>query len=202
MNKVEFSRTAKAPFEKRYGNFIGGKLVEPRSGKYFENHLAGQRPAAVRDRALERPGHRGRARRRARGQGAWGTHQRRRTRAHPQPDRRPHGGQSRSPGAGRDLGQRQADPRDDRCRPAAGDRSFPLFRRRHSRPGRQPLRDRPRYRRLSFPRAARRRRPDHSVELPAADGLLEAGAGACRRQLRGAEAGRADPGLDHGVDRT
>jgi aldehyde dehydrogenase len=38
MNKVEFSRTAKAPFEKRYGNFIGGKFVEPRSGKYFANH--------------------------------------------------------------------------------------------------------------------------------------------------------------------
>ena len=37
MNKVEFSRTAKVPFEKRYGNFIGGKWAEPRSGKYFEN---------------------------------------------------------------------------------------------------------------------------------------------------------------------
>ena len=37
MNKAEFSRTAKVPFEKRYGNFIGGKWAEPRSGKYFEN---------------------------------------------------------------------------------------------------------------------------------------------------------------------
>ena len=37
MNKPEFSRNAKAPFEKRYGNFIGGKWVEPRSGRYFEN---------------------------------------------------------------------------------------------------------------------------------------------------------------------
>jgi hypothetical protein len=37
MNKVEFSRTAKVPFQKRYGNFIGGQWVEPRSGKYFEN---------------------------------------------------------------------------------------------------------------------------------------------------------------------
>ena len=35
MNKVEFSRTAKIPFEKRYGNFIGGKWAEPRSGKYY-----------------------------------------------------------------------------------------------------------------------------------------------------------------------
>src|SRR5450755_3172224 len=37
MNKVEFSRAAKVPFEKRYGNFIGGKWAEPRSGRYFEN---------------------------------------------------------------------------------------------------------------------------------------------------------------------
>ncbi|TIT52165.1 MAG: aldehyde dehydrogenase family protein, partial [Mesorhizobium sp.] len=38
MNKVEFSRSVKAPFDKRYGNFIGGKWAEPRSGRYFENH--------------------------------------------------------------------------------------------------------------------------------------------------------------------
>jgi aldehyde dehydrogenase len=37
MNKVEFSRTAKAPFERRYGNYINGKWAEPRSGRYFEN---------------------------------------------------------------------------------------------------------------------------------------------------------------------
>src|SRR3954452_21668364 len=37
MNKVEFSRTAKAPFETRYDNFIGGKWASPRSGRYFDN---------------------------------------------------------------------------------------------------------------------------------------------------------------------
>ncbi|RVD33706.1 aldehyde dehydrogenase family protein, partial [Mesorhizobium sp. M4B.F.Ca.ET.019.03.1.1] len=37
MNKVEFSRTAKVPFAKRYDNYIGGKWVAPLSGKYFEN---------------------------------------------------------------------------------------------------------------------------------------------------------------------
>ncbi len=37
MNKVEFNRTAKPAFAKRYGNFIGGKWVEPKSGRYFEN---------------------------------------------------------------------------------------------------------------------------------------------------------------------
>ena len=66
-------------------------------------------------------------------------------------------------------------------------------------PGRDSVRDRPRHRRLPFPRAARRRRPDHPVELPAPDGLLEARAGARRRQLRRAEAGRADAGVDPGA---
>src|SRR5262249_45631848 len=37
MNKVEFSRTAKVPFGKRYGNYIGGKWADPISGKYFDN---------------------------------------------------------------------------------------------------------------------------------------------------------------------
>ncbi len=37
MNKVEFSRTVKPAFAKRYGNFIGGKWVEPKSGRYFDN---------------------------------------------------------------------------------------------------------------------------------------------------------------------
>ncbi|YBV94966.1 aldehyde dehydrogenase family protein (plasmid) [Phyllobacteriaceae bacterium JZ32] len=37
MNKVEFSRTAKVPFAKRYDNFIGGEWVAPKAGRYFEN---------------------------------------------------------------------------------------------------------------------------------------------------------------------
>ncbi|MGF7007556.1 aldehyde dehydrogenase [Aminobacter sp. BE322] len=37
MNKVEFSRTAKIPFAKRYDNFIGGAWVAPKAGRYFEN---------------------------------------------------------------------------------------------------------------------------------------------------------------------
>ena len=37
MNKVEFSRTAKIPFAKRYDNYIGGNWVAPKSGRYFEN---------------------------------------------------------------------------------------------------------------------------------------------------------------------
>lgn len=37
MNKVEFHRSVKPEFAKRYGNFVGGKWVEPKSGRYFDN---------------------------------------------------------------------------------------------------------------------------------------------------------------------
>jgi aldehyde dehydrogenase len=37
MNKPEFLTTSNNPFAERYDNFIGGKWVAPRSGKYFDN---------------------------------------------------------------------------------------------------------------------------------------------------------------------
>ncbi|MFC0244963.1 aldehyde dehydrogenase [Falsochrobactrum ovis] len=37
MNKVEFHRSVKPEFKQRYGNFIGGDWVEPKSGRYFDN---------------------------------------------------------------------------------------------------------------------------------------------------------------------
>ena len=38
MNKPEFlGQTHKAPFQSRYGNYIGGKFVDPVAGRYFEN---------------------------------------------------------------------------------------------------------------------------------------------------------------------
>ena len=38
MNKPEFlSSTNKPPFQARYGNYIGGKFVDPVDGRYFEN---------------------------------------------------------------------------------------------------------------------------------------------------------------------
>ncbi|SFK04136.1 aldehyde dehydrogenase [Caulobacter sp. UNC279MFTsu5.1] len=37
MTKPQFTRTAKPPFKTRYGNFIGGRWVEPVAGRYFEN---------------------------------------------------------------------------------------------------------------------------------------------------------------------
>ena len=55
--------------------------------------------------------------------------------------------------------------------------SLPLFRRRHPRPRGQHRRDGREYPGVSPPRAPRRSRPDHSVELPDFDGGLETGAG-------------------------
>ncbi|MFD2237005.1 aldehyde dehydrogenase [Aureimonas populi] len=37
MNKAEFSRTTKAPFNARYGNFIGGEWRDALSGRTFQN---------------------------------------------------------------------------------------------------------------------------------------------------------------------
>jgi aldehyde dehydrogenase len=37
MTKLEPIRTAKPPFRAKYGNYIGGKFVEPVSGRYFDN---------------------------------------------------------------------------------------------------------------------------------------------------------------------
>ena len=130
-----------------------------------------------------------------------GPRQPRRARQHPQRRRRPDAGQSRDARRRRDLGQWQADPRDDPRRRAAGDRPLPLFRGLRARAGGLDLRDRPRHRGLSFPRAARRRRPDHSVELPAADGGVETRARARRRQLRGDEAGRTNARVDSRLGR-
>ena len=37
MNKPELLRSTKAPFAPRYGNYIGGKWVAPKAGRYFDN---------------------------------------------------------------------------------------------------------------------------------------------------------------------
>ena len=91
-----------------------------------------------------------------------------------------------------------------RRRPAAGRRPLPLLRRCDPRPGGLDRRDRRRHRGLPLPRAAGRRRPDHPLELPDPDGRVEARPGPRRRQLRRAQAGRADPVVDpqaHRADR-
>ena len=183
MNKVEFSRTAKAPFERRYGNYINGKWAEPRSGRYFENfspvngqllcEIARSDANDIED-ALD-AAHAAKE--------AWG----------------------RTSVAERALilnriADRMEENLDllalaetwDNGKPiretTAADVPLAIDHFRYFAGGIRAqeggLRNRPRHRRLSFPRAARRRRPDHSVELSAADGVLEAGAGAGRRKLR------------------
>ena len=102
----------------------------------------------------------------------------------------------------RNLGQRQADPRNPQRRHPARRRPLPLLCLRRPRPGGPAVPARRRHHRLPLPRAARRRRPDHSLELPDPDGRLEARPGARRRQRRRPEAGRADPVLDPGPDGT
>ena len=94
----------------------------------------------------------------------------------PERDRRRDRGEPRDARGRRELGERQAGPRDAQRRPAAGDRPLPLLRRRDPRRGGPDLRDRQGHDRLPLPRAARRRRADHPVQLPAADGGVEAGA--------------------------
>ena len=81
---------------------------------------------------------------------------------------------------GRGARQRQADPRDARHRRAAGRAALLSSRRLGAAHG-----DRARR-----PRAGRRLRADHPVELPAADARLEDRAGDCARQHRRPEAGR------------
>ena len=99
-----------------------------------------------------------------------------------------HAAEARAPARGaRDARQRQADPRDaatSTCRwSPATSTTTPA--------GRSCMDER--VRRL---RAGRRRRPDHPVELSAADAGLEDRAGARRRQHRRAQAGRV-----HAADR-
>ena len=190
------SADALMSYESRYGNFIGGEWVPPVGGRVLREPDTGDRPAVLRDPAIDRGGHREGSRRRARRGHRVGQDGRGRTRGHPQQDRRPHRGQSRVAGAGRGMGQRQADPRDAQRRPAAGRRPFPVLRGRHPRPGGLAVPDRRRHRRLSLPRTPRRGRPDHPVELPDPDGYVEARARAGGGQRRRPQARRADSGVD------
>ncbi len=47
----------KVSFRPRYGNYIGGKWVEPASGQYFENVTPITGKDILRDSALQRAGH-------------------------------------------------------------------------------------------------------------------------------------------------
>ena len=168
----------------RYGLFVGGEWVEPRSGERFttispadEEPLAEVAQAGPED--VERCG-----RGRARGVRAVVEAVRRRPREVPLPDRAHPAGALARVRRARVAERRQADQGVARRRPAARGRALLL------------LRGLGRQARVRVPEphaeAARRRGPDHPVELPAADAGVEDRAGARDRQHRRAEAGRDD----------
>ena len=128
---------------------------------------------------------------------AWGKTSAGRARGDPQQDRRPHRGEPRVDRRRRDRGTTAS--RSARRLTADIPLAVDHFRYfagaiRAQEGSLSP--DRRRHRRLPLPRAAGRGRPDHPVELPDPDGDLEAGTRAGRGQRGGAQAGRADPGLD------
>ena len=112
-------------------------------------------------------------------------------------DRRADRGERRRAGDARIAGQRQAVPHRQGGGRRAGGRPVPLHGgladedSGHHGPDLGAPRPR-RVPRLHAARAGRRRRPDHPVELPAADGGVEARPGARLRLHRRAQAGRAD----------
>ena len=159
------------------------RVGRARQGPVLREPHPGQRQAVLRGRRAPPSRHRAGAGRRARGRPGLGQDVGGRAGRDPEQDRRPHRGEPRIHRRRRVLGQRQADPRDAQRRHPAGRRPLPLLRRRDPRAGRLAVPDRRRHRRLPLPRAARRRRPDHPVELPDPDGHLEARPGPGRRQL-------------------
>ena len=99
-------------YKSRYENWIGGEWVAPVKGQYFENPSPVNGKIVLRGRARHGRGHRARARRRPRRRPGLGQDVGGRARHHPQQDRRPHRAEPRDARRRRDLGQRQARPRD------------------------------------------------------------------------------------------
>ena len=122
-------------FESRYDNYIGGEWVAPAARPVLREPHPGHRPDVLRGRPLRRGRHRAGARRRARRRTGLGQDLAGRARGDPEQDRRPHRGEPRVHRGRRDLGQRQADPRDAERRHPAGRRPLPLLRRCDPRAG-------------------------------------------------------------------
>ena len=168
-------------------------------GAVFRKHHARHRQGLLRGRPRHRRGHRGGNRRSGGSGGPVGQDQPGRPRGDPEQDRRPHRGKPGNARRRRNLGQRQGGARNHQRRPPVGRRPLPLLRRLHPRPGGRPFAARRQHHLLPLPRAARRGRPDHPVELPNPHGRLEARPGPRRGQRHRPEAGRADPGLHPGT---
>ena len=178
----------------RYENFIGGAWVPPTDGRVpRERHARARASRSARWRRRRPPTSSSRSTPRTRPRTPGATALDRRARRRAQRDRRRDRGQPRDARGRRELGERQAGARDARRRHPAGDRPLPLLRRRGPRRGGPDLRDRRADLRLPLPRAARRRRADHPVQLPDADGGVEDRARAGRRQLHGVKPASPTP---------
>ena len=179
--------------KKQYENFIGGEWVAP-GGQYFENSRRSPARCSARwplDRRRHREGARCRARRRAAvGQDLAGRARACSTRS-PTGSRRTWSG-SRWPSRGTTASRSaRPSPPISRWRSTTSATSPP-----HPRAGGSLGEIDDDTVAYHFHEPLGRGRPDHPVELPDPDGGVEAGAGAGRRQRGGAQAGRADPGLD------
>ena len=175
------SPAAPSRSQPRYDNFIGGEWRAPVQGEYSENKSPGTgKPftSVARSTAedIELALDAAHAAKDAVGRGL--AH---RARSRPERDRRPNRRKPRDARGRGELGQRQARARDAGGGHPAGRRPLPVLRRRDPRAGGLELGDRPRHGRLPLPRAARRRRPDHPVQLPDPDGRVEGRSRARRR---------------------
>ena len=167
-----------------YGLFIDGEFVDGTRQAVLDD-LPGDREEDRRDRDGVARGCRPRGRRRApRPRQDLVEAQRLRSRQVPVPHRAARAGARSRARRRREPRQRQADQGEPRRRRAARRRLVLLLRGL----GRQARLRRPRRQ----PALARRRRPGHPVELPAAHAGLEDRAGARRGQHRRAQAGRDD----------
>ena len=184
----------------RFQNYIAGKFVDADGGRTFDSldPYAGEPWAAIPEGTVEDVDHAVAAARAAL-DGDWGRDDRLPARRADAQARRPDHRQRRTARPGRGPRQRQALPGDDR--PAAGaGRLVPLLRRarRQDRGPGHPDRQ-AQLLRLHAPRAGRRGRGDHAVELPAAADDVQARPGpGGGLHVRGQALG-ALPGLHAGV---
>ena len=158
--------------ESRYDNFIGGEWVAAEQGRVLREPLAGHRPDVLRDRPQSTPRTSSwRSTPRTAPSDAWGRTSAAERAEHPEQDRRPHRGQPRDAGASPRRWDNGKPIRETLAAdlPLAVDH-FRYFAGAIRAQEGGISRDRRRHRRLPLPRAARRRRPDHPVELPDPDG--------------------------------
>ena len=192
--KAARPRTTKPPQVKDQPLFIGGKWLDSVSGKTFPtiNPATGETICQVAEGDKADVDLAVKAARKAFEEGPWPKMNAVRARPAAQQARRPHRTKPGRAGRPRIARQRQAVPRFARRRSAADHQVLSLLRRL----GRQdPRQDHPRRGQLLLlhpARAGRRRRPDHPLELPAADAGVEVGAGPGDRLHDRPQAGRAD----------